>query len=62
MIDVISQRTEAHLAALNQLIEMHGETLSHFSNRLIDALMQEKRSFAAGWAFMPIMPPPSPLA
>lgn len=48
MIDVISQRTEAHLAALNQLIEMHGETLSHFSNRLIDALMQEKKIFCCG--------------
>ncbi|MDO8329993.1 MAG: SIS domain-containing protein [Fluviicoccus sp.] len=48
MIDIISQRTEAHLTALNQLIELHGETISLFANRLIDALMQEKKIFCCG--------------
>ncbi|RZU35363.1 D-sedoheptulose 7-phosphate isomerase/DnaA initiator-associating protein [Fluviicoccus keumensis] len=48
MIDVISHRTEAHYTALSQLIELHTETISHFSNLLIEALMQEKKIFCCG--------------
>lgn len=48
MIDVLSRRTEAHYTALSQLIEVHGETVSQFANRLIDALMQERKIFCIG--------------
>ncbi|HEX5276347.1 MAG TPA: SIS domain-containing protein [Fluviicoccus sp.] len=48
MIDVISHRTEAHYTALSQLNELHAETISHFANLLIEALMQEKKIFCCG--------------
>lgn len=48
MVDVLSHRTEAHYTALSQLIELHAETLGLFANRLIDALMQERKIFCCG--------------
>ena len=48
MLDVIHQRAAAHYSAINQLLELHAETISHFANRLIDALMDEKKVICCG--------------
>ncbi len=48
MLDVIRHRADAHHAAINQLMELHEETISHFANRLIDCLMQENKVICCG--------------